>query len=108
MMLEVRAGKRLREALQAFADRVDIDEARSLSILFKQSEELGASITQTLRVFSEEMRHARVIRAEEKANVLPVKMLVPLGVFMFPVMLIVVALSPFLSIMATLANTLPH
>ena len=46
MMLEVRAGKRLREALQAFADRVDIEEARSLSVLFKQSEELGASITQ--------------------------------------------------------------
>jgi tight adherence protein C len=107
MMLEVRAGKRLREALQAFADRIDIEEARSLSVLFKQSEELGASITQTLRVFSEEMRNARIVRAEEKGNMLPVKMLLPLGVFMFPVMLVVVALSPLLAILKTLTSTAP-
>jgi len=108
MMLEVRAGKRLRDALQGFADRIAIEEARSLSTLFKQSEELGASITQTLKVFSTEMRQMRIIRAEEKANALSVKMLLPLGVFMFPVMLLVVVLSPLIGVMKVLAVGAPQ
>jgi tight adherence protein C len=108
MMLEVRAGKRLRDALQGFADRIAIEEARSLSTLFKQSEELGASITQTLKVFSTDMRQLRIIRAEEKANALAVKMLLPLGVFMFPVMLLVVVLSPLLSVLQVLSVGAPQ
>lgn len=90
MMLEVRGGRRLREALANLATRLRIDEARALAVLFRQSEELGTSVTQTLRVYSKEMRDLRVIRAEEKANALPIKMLLPLGAFLFPVSLIIV------------------
>ncbi len=90
MMLEVRGGRRLREALANLAARLRIDEARALSVLFRQSEELGTSVTQTLRVYSKEMRELRVVRAEEKANALPIKMLLPLGAFLFPVSLIIV------------------
>ena len=43
-----------------------------------------------LRVYSEEMRVKRMFRAEEEANKLPVKMLIPLGLFIFPVILIVI------------------
>lgn len=88
--LEVRAGRALRDALSNFADRINVEEARSLAILFKQSEELGSSITKTLRTYSGEMRQARMIRAEEKANSLPVKMLFPLALFLFPTNLIIV------------------
>lgn len=88
--LEVRAGRALRDALSNFADRINVEEARSLAILFKQSEELGSSITKTLRTYSREMREARMIRAEEKANALPVKMLFPLALFLFPTNLIIV------------------
>lgn len=88
--LEVRAGRALRDALSNFADRINVEEARSLAILFKQSEELGSSITKTLRTYSSEMRVARMIRAEEKANSLPVKMLFPLALFLFPTNLIIV------------------
>ncbi|MGO7388816.1 type II secretion system F family protein, partial [Rhizobium ruizarguesonis] len=84
MMLEVRGGRRLREALANLAVRLRIDEARALSVLFRQSEVLGTSVTQTLRVYCKEMRDLRIIRAEEKANALPVKMLLPLGAFLFP------------------------
>jgi tight adherence protein C len=90
MMLEVRGGRRLREALANLATRLRIDEARALAVLFRQSEELGTSVTQALRVYSKEMRDLRIVRAEEKANALPIKMLLPLGAFLFPVSLIIV------------------
>jgi tight adherence protein C len=90
MMLEVRGGRRLRDALANLATRLRIDEARALSVLFRQSEELGTSVTKTLRVYSKEMRDLRMVRAEEKANGLPIKMLLPLGAFLFPVSLIIV------------------
>ena len=90
MMLEVRAGRRLRDALSNFAERVKVDEAKSLAILFRQSEELGSSVTKTLRVFSKEMRQMRMLRAEEKANSLPIKMLFPMALFLFPTNLLIV------------------
>ena len=60
----------LRDALRELADRIGLDEARSLAVLFRQSEELGTSLTEALRVYSDEMRTQRVLRAEEKANAL--------------------------------------
>ena len=66
MMLEIRAGKRLRDSLATFAERLALDEARSLATVFKQSEELGSSLTDTLRVFSHEMRRARITRPRKK------------------------------------------
>jgi tight adherence protein C len=92
MTLQMRAGKPLRDALRELADRIGIDEARSLAVLFRQSEELGTSLTDALRVYSDEMRTQRVLRAEEKANALPVKMVLPLGLCVFPVVLMIVML----------------
>lgn len=92
MTLQMRAGKPLRDALRELADRIGIDEARSVAVLFRQSEELGTSLTDALRVYSDEMRTQRVLRAEEKANALPVKMVLPLGLCVFPVVLMIVML----------------
>jgi tight adherence protein C len=60
--------------------------------MLRQSIELGSDIGDALRVFSDEMRDKRLLRAEEKANQLSVKMVVPLGLFIFPVVLIVTIL----------------
>lgn len=95
MTLEIRGGRRVRDALSNLGDRLHIDEAKSLAILFRQSEELGASVTKSLRVYSKEMRELRIIRAEEKANSLPIKMLFPMAISLFPVSLIMV-LTPLL------------
>ena len=92
MTLQMRAGKPLREALRDLSDRIGIEEARSLAVLFRQSEELGTSLTEALRVYSDEMRTQRILRAEEKANALPVKMVLPLGLCVFPVVLMIVML----------------
>lgn len=92
MNLQLRAGKPLREGLRELADRVGLEEARSLAVLFRQSEELGTSLTDALRVYSDEMRTQRILNAEERANALPVKMMIPLGVCIFPVVLMIVLL----------------
>jgi tight adherence protein C len=87
---ETRAGRSTTEALGTFADRLNLDEARSFSILLRQSLELGTDVSNALRVFSDEMRTKRILRAEETANKLPVKMVIPLGTLIFPVILILV------------------
>ncbi|PAQ07478.1 type II secretion system F family protein [Mesorhizobium temperatum] len=92
MTLQLRAGKPLREALRELADRIGLDEARALAVLFRQSEELGTSLTDALRVYSDEMRSQRILSAEERANALPVKMMIPLGLCIFPVVLMVIML----------------
>lgn len=102
MMLEVRAGKRFREALSNFADRLEIAEAKSLAILFRQSEELGSSLTQALRVYSAEMRQLRMLRAEEKANALPVKLVLPLAAFLFPVTMVIVVVPVMMTLLRAL------
>jgi tight adherence protein C len=90
MGAEMRAGRSTIDALDSFAYRVTLDEARSLVLVLRQSLELGSDIGDTLRVFSDDMRDRRVLRAEENANKLPVKMTAPLGLFIFPVVLLVV------------------
>ncbi|MBZ9754523.1 type II secretion system F family protein [Mesorhizobium sp. ESP6-5] len=92
MNLQLRAGKPLREALRELSDRVGLEEARALAVLFRQSEELGTSLTDALRVYSDEMRGQRILNAEERANSLPVKMMIPLGLCIFPVVMMVIIL----------------
>ena len=87
MSLELRAGRSTREALGNLGWRLGIDEARSFTTLIQQSEELGTSLVQSLRVYADDMRAKRLTRAEEKANALPVKLVLPLALFIFPVIL---------------------
>jgi tight adherence protein C len=106
--LEIRAGRPLDEALHNFAQRLNLDEARVLAVLFKQSQELGTSVGKALRVYAAELRAMRLVRAEEKANSLPVKMLFPMAVFMFPVNLIIVLVPILLVIMDVMSSMTPN
>jgi tight adherence protein C len=90
--LELRAGQALTTAMNNLADRVGLEEVNSLAGLLRQSEELGTSLAEALRVYSLEMRDKRLSRAEEKAHALPVVLMVPLGLFIFPVMMISIML----------------
>jgi tight adherence protein C len=92
MGAEVRAGRSTIDALGSFADRLGLDEARSFVATLRQSVELGSDVADGLRAFSDEMRDKRLLRAEERANKLPVKMVLPLGICIFPVILMVVLL----------------
>jgi tight adherence protein C len=90
--LEIRAGRTLTEALEHFGERLGLEEARSFATLIQQSDELGSSISDALRVYSEDMRHKRMSRAEEKAYSLPAKLSVPMMVCIFPTLFVVILL----------------
>ena len=90
--LELRAGKSREAALRNLADRIGLPEVTSFVVLLIQSDLLGTSIGRTLRIQAEEMRLKRMLRAEEKAYKLPVKMAVPLVLCLLPAIVTVVAL----------------
>ena len=92
MTAEMRAGRSFIDALGALAERLMIPEAKSLAALLRQSMELGSDVGEALRVFGDEMRDRRLLRAEEQANKLSVKMIMPLAMFIMPVVLMVVLL----------------
>lgn len=87
LVLELRAGRARKDAWSAFADRLGIDDARALSTMLRQAEEMGTSLGETLSVFSTDMRQKRMLRAEEKALSLSAKLTVPLILFIFPSLL---------------------
>lgn len=87
VVLELRAGRSRDDALRRMADRTAVDEIRSFATLLIQSDKLGSSIGQTLRVYANEMREKRRMRAEEKAHRLPVLLSIPLVTCMLPVMI---------------------
>ena len=90
--LEIRAGRSMTEALEHLGDRLGLEEARSFATLIQQSAELGSSITDALRVYSDDMRHKRLSLAEEKAYSLPAKLAIPMMVCIFPVLFVVILL----------------
>jgi tight adherence protein C len=92
MAAEMRAGRSFIEALGTLAERLMIPEARSLVALLRQSIELGSDVGEALRIFGDEMRDRRLLRAEEQANKLSVKMIIPLALFILPVVLMVILL----------------
>ena len=96
--LEMRAGRTLSETLDHLAERLGLEEARSFATLLQQSEKLGSSLTEALRVYSDDMRHKRMSRAEEKAYSLPAKLSVPLTVCVFPVVIVVILLPVYVRI----------
>jgi tight adherence protein C len=96
--LEIRAGRTMAEALEHFGDRLGLAEVRSFATLIQQSAELGSSITDALRVYSEDMRHKRLSTAEEKAYALPAKLSLPLMICVFPVLFVVILLPVFVKI----------
>jgi tight adherence protein C len=102
MGAEMRAGRSMVEALGSLADRLGLDEAGSFVSMLRQSIELGSDIGDALRVFSDEMRERRLLRAEEAANKLTVKMVLPLGLFIFPVVLLVVMLPVMIKLLTVL------
>lgn len=88
---EVKAGRERVMVLKDMSERVGIPDVSSFVTTLVQSATFGTSIAEALRVYSNEMRDKRVMRAEEKANTLPTKL--TLGTMMFtvpPLMIILI------------------
>jgi tight adherence protein C len=88
--LELRAGKTRRDALKNLGLRTGLEEVKSLMTLLIQTDKFGTSIAQALRVHSDSMRTKRYQRAEEMAAKLPVKLVFPLILFIFPALFVVI------------------
>lgn len=82
---ELRAGRSRPDALRRMSDRVNVDALRAFAALMIQTDSLGASIGQTLRTYSAEMRERRFLRGEEKAMRIPVLLTMPLVACILPV-----------------------
>ena len=85
--IEIRAGKPLDESLRDFGHRVGLDEVQGFATMIQQSKELGTSVSDALRVYSDEMRHKRMMAAEEKAYALPAKLSIPVTAFILPIVI---------------------
>lgn len=90
--LEIMTGRSRNEAFKNFAERLGLPEARALATMLRQSDEMGSSLGATLRVFSDEMRDKRMLLAEEKAMALSAKLTVPLILFIFPTLMVLLLL----------------
>ncbi|HUV06072.1 MAG TPA: type II secretion system F family protein [Armatimonadota bacterium] len=88
---EMQIGKLRADALKDMAKRVKVQELSTFVAAVCQADQLGVSIAKVLRVQSETLRTQRSQRAREAAARLPVKMLFPLVIFIFPVIFIVIA-----------------
>jgi len=89
VLREIQLGKLRREALRDMADRVGIPEMTSFVAAIVQSEQLGVSMARVLRIQADQMRVKRRQAAEEEAQKAPIKMLFPMGVLIFPSILII-------------------
>ena len=90
MNLELRAGKARMDALRNLALRTMSTEINNLVNLLIQTDQFGTSLVEALKVYSDSYRTKRFQRAEEIAAKLPVKLILPLGLFIFPCLLIVI------------------
>jgi tight adherence protein C len=87
---KMNAGMSREDALRGLWDRTGVDEVRALVASLLQSEKWGSSSSRVLRVSSETLRRKRRQTAERKAATAPLKMIVPMAIFIFPALFVVI------------------
>ncbi|HET7456663.1 MAG TPA: type II secretion system F family protein [Gemmatimonadaceae bacterium] len=85
----VNAGMSREQALHGLWLRTGLEDLRGLASNMIQSEKWGTSIATVLRVYAETLRRKRKQAAEKKAATAPLKMMIPLAVFIFPTIFVV-------------------
>ena len=104
LLQELRMGITRRNALNRLAKRCGIEEMKLFTAALIQAEKLGVGTAQVLEIQSENMREMRRQRAKEKAAKLPVNIIFPTTVFIFPALLIVVLGPAIITIMKTFSK----
>jgi tight adherence protein C len=104
MLDEIRAGLSRREAFANLKKRTTITELHVFITSLMQAEEIGVSIAQVLRSQAAEMRLMRRQQAEETAMKIPVKIVFPVILFMFPAIFVVILGPAIIMIMQSLAG----
>lgn len=91
MMQEINVGKPRRDALRDLAKKYEMPDLSTFSRTLIQADRMGTSVSEALNILSEDMRETRFRRGEALALKAPLKMLIPLLFFIFPVVAILVA-----------------
>ena len=86
---QLRAGRDRERVMADFAWRSGSSDIAAFVTVLRQADQFGVSISETLRVYASEMRNKRFTRAEEKANMMPVKLALGAILFTVPPTLIV-------------------
>lgn len=100
--MEVQMGIARSEALKNMATRTGVNEVKSLTAILIQAEKFGTSIAQALRVHADAMRLKRRQEAEERAAKTAVKLIIPLILFIFPAIFVVLAGPAMFKLMKTI------
>ena len=90
MLSEVRLGRSRADALKAMANRVKQEQLSTTVTAIIQAERLGSNLAMVLEELSEETRNRRMMRAEELANLMPTKMVIPMALFMLPALFVMI------------------
>ena len=88
--LEIRVGRSREEALRNLAERTGVDDIRSFVALLIQADRYGSSIAKAVRIFAESLRTKRRQKAEQASQKAALKLIFPLTVFLFPVILLMI------------------
>jgi tight adherence protein C len=104
---EVKAGKERIAVLKDMAERVGVPDVASFVTTLIQSSTFGTSIADALRVYSADMRDKRIMRAEEKANMLPTKLTLGTMLFTVPPLLVILIGPSVYGIVTMLGNLRP-
>jgi tight adherence protein C len=91
LSLELKSGKTRNSCLKNLAQRTDLPDVNNLVNLLIQADKYGTGVANALKIHAEEMRQKRYSRLEELAAKLPVKLVVPLILFIFPAFFVVIA-----------------
>jgi tight adherence protein C len=103
---EMVAGKPRQEALRALSERTGVEEVKSLVAMLIQTEKLGTSLAQSLRVHSDSLRTKRRQRSEEAAAKTTIKLVFPLVFLLFPALFVVILGPGFIQIVKILLPTI--
>ncbi|MDX1693501.1 MAG: type II secretion system F family protein [Ketobacteraceae bacterium] len=106
LLREIRAGKVRRDALSDLGERMNIPSVNNFVAAMNQAEETGGEIVEVLTLQAEQKRSERFSAAEEQANKAPVKMLLPMMLFLFPIVFMLVAFIMVVKLAET--NLLPE
>jgi tight adherence protein C len=96
LLRDLRSGLPRAEALRRMSDRMDMAQISSFTGALIQADRIGASLGGTLRAQAGQRREERFLRAEKLALEAPVKMMLPLVMFFFPLIFLVLAYFIFL------------
>jgi len=102
--LEQRAGTPRLEAWKSFANRVNVESARSFVAMLVQTDRFGTPISKSLATFSDALRTQRRQRAEEQAAKTTIKLVLPLVLFIFPSIFIVTVGPAVLTVMRNIGH----